>query len=318
MRVGDGKFQYELIHDWGRLPAQWSFGAVSDGAVDSQGRVYLLSRSAHPVMSFDPDGLFLGAWGEGMITKGHGITIGPDDSVYVVDEGDHTVKKFTSAGKLLFTLGTQGRPSDTGYNGKDYRTIKRPGPPFNRPTSLAVAPSGELYVTDGYGNVRVHKFSADGHLLSSWGEIGTGPGQFRIVHTVCVDKRGTLYVADRESDRVQVFDAEGKFLAAWTDMHRPNGMFLGADDCLYLTELYDSPRAERAALPAQISIWTLQGEQLARWGAEDFSVPANFFAPHGLWGDAQGNLYVGELEVSSHRGPRPAAYPAVHKLVRVS
>lgn len=317
MRVGSGEFVYEVIQSWGKLPAGWSFGAVPDGRVDSEGTVYVFSRSPHPVMVFDREGNFLSSWGEGVFSRAHGIFISPDDYVYCADDMDHTVRKCTRDGKILMTLGTRGQPSDTGYDGQDYRTIKRGGPPFNRPTSVGLSPTGEIYVSDGYGNARMHKFSGDGKLLFSWGEPGTGPGQFGIVHTCCVDGNGTVYVSDRENHRIQIFTPEGKFITQWTDLHRPNGMFIGKDGNLYISELYTSASAERPARPAEISIWTLGGKLLARWGGEDYSVVGNLFAPHGLWGDDDGNLYVGELALSSNRGPRPADYPAIHKLVRV-
>ncbi len=317
MTVGSGDFRYEVIQSWGRLPAGYEFDAVPDGRVDSQGRVYVFSRSAHPVMVFDAEGNFIKSWGEDIFTRAHGIFIGPDDSVYCADDADHTVRKCTLDGRVLMTLGTRNQPSDTGYDGKDYRSIRRGGPPFNRPTSVGLSPAGEIYVSDGYGNARMHKFSPDGRLLKSWGEPGTGPGQFGIVHTCCVDGQGTVYVSDRENDRIQVFDPEGNFLTQWTDLHRPNGMFISGDGLLYVSELFANATASHPDRPAQLSIWTLGGELLARWGAADYRVLGNFFAPHGLWGDAEGNLYVGELAVSSHRGPRPPDYPAVHKLVRV-
>jgi sugar lactone lactonase YvrE len=164
----------------------------------------------------------------------------------------------------------------------------------------------------------MHKFTPDGRLLLSWGEPGEGPGQFAIVHTCCVDANGTVYVSDRENDRIQVFDSDGNYITQWTNMHRPNGMFIGPDGLMYVSELHANAGWRGGpAQPAQVSIWQLDGHMLARWGGEDLTSEANSFAPHGLWGDAQGNLYLGELAVSSHRGPRPAGYPAIHKLVRV-
>src|SRR5262249_60006932 len=128
------------------------------------------NRSTHPVTVFDRHGSFLTSWGEGTIRRAHGIHIGPDDAVYLTDDLDHTVRKFTTDGKLLLTLGTSGQPSDTGIDGIDYRTIRRAAGPFHRPTNVALNADGSIVVTDGYGNCRVHHFSADGKLLHSWGE----------------------------------------------------------------------------------------------------------------------------------------------------
>src|SRR4029077_13600819 len=129
--------------------------------------VYVFSRGEHPLMVFDRDGTFLTSWDDKAFNRPHGITVGPDDAVYCTDDRDHTVRKFTPDGRLLLTLGTSGKPSDTGATSTDFRTIRRAGPPFHYPTNLALSPEGDLYVSDGYGNARVHKFSADGQLLFS-------------------------------------------------------------------------------------------------------------------------------------------------------
>src|SRR5438874_8356265 len=143
---------YKALENWERLPEGWSFGEVAGVATNSRGHVYVFNRGEHPVLVFDRDGLFLTSWGEGLVVRAHGITIGPDDAVYLTDDLDHTVRKFTPEGRLLLTLGMSGRASDTGVTGIDYRTILRGGDPFNRPTNLALAPDGSMYVTDGYGN----------------------------------------------------------------------------------------------------------------------------------------------------------------------
>jgi DNA-binding beta-propeller fold protein YncE len=318
MRVGTGDFVYEVITAWGRLPAGWAFGSVPNGACDSQGRVYLFARGSHPVLVFDPEGNFLGSWGETVFSRPHGILITPDDIAYCTDDKDHTVRKCTLDGKVLMTLGTKDRPSDTGYDGQEWRTIQRGGAPFNRPTQVALSPAGEIYVSDGYGNARVHKFTPAGELMFSWGEPGTGPGQFSIVHAVCTDENGVVYIADRENSRIQVFTAEGRFIDQWTDMQKPQGFYLGPDGLLYTTEK-PVKRHDGAPgfLPPKVSIWNTNGKLLARWGGEDLAKSGNFFAPHGIWGDARGDLYIGELSIDGLRGNIPPGYPLVHKLVRV-
>src|SRR5262245_31434699 len=150
VHVGSGRFRYEALPSWERLPDGWSFVEVAGVASNSRDRVYVFNRGEHPVIVFDREGKFLGSWGEGIVKRAHGIRIGPDDFIYLTDDLDHTVRKFTPDGKLLLTLGTSGRPSDTGIDGIDYRTIKRPGPPFHRPTNVALARDGSIYVTDGY------------------------------------------------------------------------------------------------------------------------------------------------------------------------
>jgi DNA-binding beta-propeller fold protein YncE len=317
MRIGSGDFVYEWIDSWGKVPEGYELGAVPGGAVDSRGRVHVFTRTAHPVLTFDASGAFIKSWGEGIFSQPHNAFLGPDESFYLIDVVDHTVRKCTLDGEVLMTLGTKNQPSDTGYDGKDYQSITRPAGPFNRPTSLAIGPGGELYVSDGYGNSRVHKFAPDGRLIKSWGEQGTGPGQFSIVHTVCVAKDGTVYVSDRENYRIQVFTPDGDYITEWTDFHRPCGMFMGPDELLYITEMYTRNARVPQPLHPRFSVWSLDGKMLARWGADDVWQPGNLYAPHGLWGDKDGNIYIGELARDSQTPPRPANYPSIHKMIRV-
>src|SRR5262249_16212041 len=263
-------FGYEAHDRWAKLPPGHGWPEVAGVATDSRDRVYVFNRGAHPVMVFDRDGTFLRSWGEGGFGGPHGMTIGPDDSVYCCDDVDHTVKKFTPEGRLLFTLGTSGKSSDTGVVGMDYRTIKRAAGPFNYPTNLALTPSGEMYVSDGYGNARVHRFSPDGRLLFSWGEPGTGPGQFNLPHGIAYDD-GVVYVADRENSRVQLFDADGKYLGQWTDVARPCQVFI-AGGLVYVAELgFRAGKWPGSSLPpdasgGRLSIFDRKGELRARWG----------------------------------------------------
>ncbi len=230
-------FGYEVVEHWPRLPPHVGWPEVAGVATDSRKRVYLFNRGEHPVAIFNPDGTFLTSWGEGIFARPHGITIGPDDAVYCTDDLDQTVRKFTPDGNLLLTLGTSGVPSSTGATSVDYRTIRQAAGPFHFPTNLTLSPSGEMYVSDGYGNARIHKFTADGKLLFSWGEPGTGPGQFHVPHGIAVDRRGVVYVADRENSRLQLFSPDGEFLSEWTDIARPCQVFIDADERVLVAEL---------------------------------------------------------------------------------
>jgi DNA-binding beta-propeller fold protein YncE len=324
--VGQGAYRYRPVEKWEKLPAGWSFGEVAGVATDSRDRVYVLARSEHPIMVFDRDGNFLTSWGEGDFQRPHGIFIGPDDAVYCTDDVDHAVRKFTPDGKLLLTLGTRGKPCDTGIDGMDYRTIKRVGPPFNRPTNLALSRNGDMYVTDGYGNARVHKFAPDGRLLFSWGEPGSGPGQFNLPHGVAVDRDERIFVADRENSRIQIFDFRGKFLEEWTDVVRPMEVFIDRSDNILVAEVgfraglfpWATPPADPPG--ARVSVFTPAGKLLCRWGggAEPWAA-GDFFAPHDLWVDSRGDLYVGEVTLSAggNRGLVRADCHCFQKFVRV-
>ena len=295
--------RYEAVAHWEQLPAGYAHPDVAAVAVDSKDRVFLFCRSEHPVLIYERDGRFVGSWGEGMFTmRTHGITIGPDDSVWCTDDAGHSVRKFTPDGKLLLSLGDNaGKPSDTGYDGASVATIKRGGPPFNRPTNLAVAPDGDVYVTDGYGNARVHRFSASGKLLASWGEPGTGPGQFMLPHGVAVDATGNVFVCDRESDRIQVFTAEGRFIREIAEVQRPTQVVL-ARGLMFVSELgwragqrsFRHGQIERD-LASRVSILDPDGTVLARIGGPDPCAPGSFCAPHGLALDSKGDLYVAEV-----------------------
>ncbi len=292
MAYGTGKYTYELVDGWAKCPDGWSFIDVCGLSIDSQDRVYILSRSAHPVAVFDREGNLLTSWGEGFFKRAHGTCVGPDGSVYCTDDGNHTVSKFTPDGKLLLTLGNKDQPSDTGYVRKEgLATIKRGGPPFNRPTGVALSSSGEIYVSDGYRNARVHKFTPDGTLLFSWGEPGNAPGQFRTPHSIWVDKRERVWVADRENNRIQIFDARGEFLSQWTDLSLPTDIFIDDEETVYISEL-----------SRRVSIFTINSKLLARWDSQGQVKETDLFlAPHTIAVDSKGDLYVGEVSWAHDR-----------------
>ena len=196
--LGSGEHRYRVVEDWAKLPEGWEFRDVAAVAVDSKDQVYAFNRGEHPMIVFDREGNFLRSWGEGEYPRAHGIHIGPDETLYLTDDGSHTVKRVTPEGKVLMTLGVPGTPAPFMSN-----------EPFHRCTHTAISPDGHLFVSDGYGNACVHKYSPDGKLVKSWGESGSDPGQFNIVHNITADDDGWIYVADRENHRVQVFDTEG-------------------------------------------------------------------------------------------------------------
>jgi len=297
------------LADWQeQLPAGLSHKEVADVCVDGEQRVFLYGRYDHAVYAYDREGAFLRSWGKEIFGRSHGITAGPDGSIYCVDDGAHAVRKFSPNGELLLTLGTPEVPAETGYDGRDSDTIRCSAGPFNRCTSLAVAPNGDLYVADGYGNARVHRFSARGELLRSWGEPGRGPGQFRIPHGIYVLPDGRVLVADRENHRIQFFDPEGTFLEEWTDLQRPCAIDVDADGRIYVAELIWEDR------PGRVSVFDRGGRLLARWG-EHGHEPGKFIAPHGIAVDAKGDVYVAEVcwTLAGRHGKVP---PDCHQIQR--
>lgn len=299
---------------WAKLPDGWSFIDVYDVAVDSEGRVYVANGSDHPIIVLDRGGNFLDAWGEGSFEKPHGLIVGPDDTLYCADRVTHTVRRFTLDGQELMTLGVAGQPASTWG-----------GDPFNGPTGVALHPrTGEMFISDGYGNGRVHKYSADGEHLLSWGEPGTDPGQFSIPHNICSDAEGRVYVADRENYRVQVFDSEGNYLTQWNNMMRPCSVRIDhRSNVCFIAEMSPSSPFDRSYpnTGSRIRIMSLQGEQVGRLGDDRFwgEDPHQWIAPHGLAIDTNGDLYVGEASwtaIGRHQKP-PREMHCLRKLVKV-
>ncbi|MBX9788218.1 MAG: peptidyl-alpha-hydroxyglycine alpha-amidating lyase family protein [Pirellulales bacterium] len=294
-------------------------------ATDSRDRVFVFSRSVQPVSVFDSEGTYLFGWGQGEFVRPHGITIGRDDAVYCTDDTDHTVRKYTPEGRLLWALGTSGQPSNTGATSVDYREIRRAAGPFNYPTNLALAADGSLYITDGYGNARVHHFSSDGRLLKSWGQPGAGPGQFHVPHGIAIDAAGIIYVADRENSRLQRFTPAGEFVDEWTDVARPSEVFIDPAGRVFVAELGFRAGMFPGNQPptpnpvgGRVSIFSSSGQLLSRWGGGDNPCsPGDFFAPHDIWIDRRGDLYVSEVTYTAGIA-RGAIGPDCHTLQKFS
>jgi len=273
--VGSGRYAYEMREDWATLPTGWTFGGVSAVATDSQNRVYAFQRKDPPILVFDRDGNYLSSWGTSTFADPHGINI-VDDVIYVTDRNDHVALKFTLDGKPLMVVGTRGQASDTGAT-KDIELPPRSAGPFNKPTEMMVAPSGDLYVSDGYRNSRVHRFSSQGALLDSWGKPGKEePGEFHLPHSLWVDKQGQVYVCDRENSRIQVFTGTGKFVSQWRDIVKPTDISFDAQEIAYVSEQRPS-----------ISVMEKSGKVLAR-----FDTPVS---GHGLWVDSAGDIYLASV-----------------------
>lgn len=323
--LGQGAFTFEPVPAWEHLPPGWAFVEAVGVATDSRDRVFVFNRGKHPLIVFDRDGNYLQAWGEGEFVRPHGIWIGKDDAVYLTDDLDHTVRKYSPEGTMLWKLGTSGVGSDTGVRDSDYRTISRGSFPFNQPTNLAIAPDGTLLIADGYGNARVHKFSPEGEWLASWGEPGDKPGQFNLPHGIAVDSTGRIFVADRENSRLQIFSPEGEFLSSWTDVVRPCEVFLDREDNVFVAELggragmFSWMTPDLTLSGGRISIFDKSGQLLSRFGGgEHPGTPGDFYAPHDLWLDSGGDLYVAEVNWSAggNRGVVAPSCPTLQKFVR--
>lgn len=288
--IGVGQFAYRPRAQWGDLPAGWVLGDVAAVAVDDKDRVYVFHRGEHPMVVFDRSGKFLRSWGDGIFVRPHGLHIAADQTIFCTDAGDHSVRQFTLDGTLLLTLGTPGSPSS--YQG---------GKPFNRCTHTALSPNGDIFVSDGYGNSRVHRYAPDGRLLTSWGEPGTAPGQFNLPHNISCDDDGFVYVADRENHRIQVFDNDGRFEAEWHNLHRPSAMYMtpGSDPVFYIGEIgpYLSSNRGWPNLGPRISVMSKTGELLARLDSpvRTAGAPGGYLSPHSIVADSRGDIYVGDV-----------------------
>ena len=205
--MGDRRYRVERA--WGEESSESPLRLISSIAVDARGRVYAYQRADPPVVVFDRDGRVNATWGEDRISDPHGLTIAPDGRVLLVDRDAHQLLIFTSEGEQVGAIGTRHSPKFQA--------------PFNHPTGVAVAPDGDIYVSDGYGNSVVHRFAADGTHRATWGRPGSGPGEFTTPHAVVVDARDRVLVADRENNRVQLFDREGTYLGEWGDLYHPDG-----------------------------------------------------------------------------------------------
>jgi sugar lactone lactonase YvrE len=225
------------------------------------------------------------------------------------------------------TIGVAGQPSDTGCTPGNYLSVKWGGAPFNRPTSVALSPDGDIYVTDGYLNARVHRFRPDGKLVQSWGEPGSGPGQFRLPHGICIDRTGTIFVGDRMNSRVQIFSPQGEFIAQWNDVYQPNDLCIDPQGNIVIAEVgyqADLPMSGPTPAPedsySRVTIRNSNGEILYKITNEDPTAPGGFLAAHGVRADSRGDMYVTEVPelAAKKRGLDRHKFHLVQKLVRVA
>jgi sugar lactone lactonase YvrE len=294
---------YRTIENWAKLPEGRAFGSNSGIDLDRKGNIWVAERcganscagkTEAPVCQFDSSGKMLKCFGEGMFVFPHGLTVDQDGNIWVTDgqgkdDKGHQVFKFSPEGKLLMALGKAGVAGD----GQDT---------FNQPNAVAVAPNGDIFISDGHsvgrGNARVVKFTKDGKFIKQWGGHGSEPGQFEMPHALAFDSKGRLFVADRGNNRIQIFDQDGKFLAEWKQFSRPSGIFIDKGDNLYVADSESTDREGYGHNPG----WK-RGIRVG--SAKDGTVTAFIPDPspgtgatssaEGVAADAQGNIFGAEV-----------------------
>jgi DNA-binding beta-propeller fold protein YncE len=313
--------KFELVADWITGPTIPT--GTADVAVDNEDRIYAFARGSAPHMSsasavvpaelifehpyvavYSKNGDALSSWGHDIFTgRPHAIVITEDRIIYTVEDKGCAVRKFSLDGELLSSIGPTGMRSDTGADWDNapntvtrLQTIRdEGGPPYNHPTGIAVGNNGDLYVSDGYANCKIHRFSANGDLKESFGRSGSGPGEFRLPHQLLIHD-DTIYLCDRENDRIQLFNLDFEFLGAWTSIHRPNTIAVGPDGWFYVGESR-VPVGRRSfvhgpakkEMPSRVSILDSAGTIVgALSGIRDAA------APHGICLDSAGDLYVAD------------------------
>lgn len=280
--VGQGHHRFRVNDDWARLPPAIEMRAAAV-TVDARDRVYCFNRVAdHPVLVFERDGTFVTSWGAGLFDQPHAIRFDAEGMLWLTDGYGMRFMRFTPGGVLLREIGERGKRSVTGVPDNDlsstaWRRVHHSAGPFNIPTDIAFAADGTMFMTDGYGNARVHRFGADGSYQFSWRQPGAAPAQFNLPHGIWIDRHGRLLVCDRENNRVQVFDQNARLLGIWpVELIGPAFIYVDADDVVYIPE-HNS---------GMISVLTLEGERLARWGEPSHR------SCHGVWGDSHRDIYI--------------------------
>lgn len=279
--------RYEPVVGWPAVPHGLFLHEATSVGVDSQDRVYVFNRGQWPMIVFDKEGNFLDAWGSGEFDVPHGISFDADDNMYLADNNNY-VQKRTPDGEVLMTLGERGvdKPRHTGE-------------PFNSPTHVAIDPrNGDWFVSDGYRNSSVHRFDADGKHIMSWGESGSGPGQFALPHNICMVGDDRVLVADRENYRLQMFTTDGEFLMQ-KHVHKPQALFAGTGDDtnIYVAEGRPPLVMESVArLGKRVAVFDRDLNELVSIGNEmSGQAPDQFISPHAMAVDSEGSIYVAEV-----------------------
>lgn len=269
---------YAPVPDGLQLPPGITFGPVASVAFNAAGHLFVYNRGPHPLMEFGPDGTFVRFLAEGLIQRAHGIRIDREDNIWITDVAAHVVLKLSPQGRVLLVLGSTGQAGDF------HPAFKFPL--FSEPTDIGFGPGGEIYVTEGHGGAiaRVRKFDAQGNFVKAWGQKGTKEGEFSLAHSIVVDRTGQLYISDRENGRIQIFDRDGNYLKSWTFTGHPNGLNIGKDGLLYVTDGNDGAVMRVG--------W--DGTVLGSMGALG-KASGQFGEAHWVDTDTARNIYIGDV-----------------------
>jgi DNA-binding beta-propeller fold protein YncE len=288
---------YEVDAGFFQRPADLPWGDMTGIAVDGRGQIWLATRAPVPVQVFDSKGKFVRAWGKDLLAWSHFLRIDHEGMIWLADAKKHVVFRCTPEGKVLLTLGTPNEPGCDATH-------------MNRPTDMAVSPSGDVFVSDGYANARIVHFDRYGKFVKQWGSVGTGPGEFSFPHGIVMDSKGLLYEADRSNNRIQVFDQSGKFLAQWRNLLVPWGLFVtrtkNGEDEIWACGSSPMPwRKEDGFLgcPPKDQLFMkfdTTGRVLQLWtfpkGEDGQEKPGELNWLHAIAVDAQGSVFVGDIK----------------------
>ena len=302
--------KYEPVPNWAKMPHGIWLREATSVAVDSQDRIYVFNRGNVPMLVFDIDGNLVDMWGNddpqggvritadpygnklqfwnGWFMRPHGVFCDHEDNLWLVDDVGNQIHKYTRYGERLMTIGSgEAAPRQSGEM-------------FNRPTDVTVSPSnGDVFISDGYGNSRVHRLDAEGNHILSWGESGTDDGNFNLPHNIAMLDDELVIVCDRESHRVQVFSIDGEFVRQWP-VHKATAVNVrgkGADARVYVGEQGPAPVQRGVAnIGNRVSIYDWEGNMLDRFGNRHFGQESDqFLWPHGVAVDSFGSVYIAEV-----------------------